>query len=265
MDSASLWHFSGIEMEKLRVKWAGSVEKAPIDFALDEVKGRVGLWSALVGKRNIEAQIVSFGGRVDTEISLKKENHLAYLFLEIEKLDLGKITFLSDLIGAQLAGVVDSFMEIEAKNGIDVDGHGNGTLTIKNISFGPGNVNLPVGGFVSSMPVPKLSFGQIHLEYDLLDGKLVTKSFTLKEGELLADLSLTITLNKNFSSSALSGNGWFSLDKKFIASNETIKTLYDIIPELRMANEGDGKVNFSIGGTVKNPRPSFKISALSRK
>lgn len=265
MENASLWRFSGVEVDKLRINWAGSMEKAPIDFAVDAVKGRVGFWSALVGKKHVVAQVKSFGGKVDTEINLKKDNQLAYLFLEIAQLDLGKISVLSDVIGAKLAGIIDAYIEIDAKNGVETDGQGEGSLAINNASFGPGNVNLPVGGFVSTMPIPKLSLGQLHLEYELVDKKITTKSFTLKDGDLKADVSLTITLNKNFKNSTISGGGWFSLDKKFIATNETIKTLYDIIPELRMANEGDGKVSFSLDGTIGRPRPSFQTAVLSRK
>ena len=83
------------------------------------------------------------------------------------------------------------------------------------------------------------------------------KELNLSGGDLESEMQLSVALGRVPQISRVNGRGWFSLKKEFINGNETIKTLYDLMPELRSAYSGDGKVGFMIRGTVS--RPMFRL------
>ena len=128
--------------------------------------------------------------------------------------------------------------------------------------FGPGTIKLPPGTMVPSLTIPQLGLGTLKADFILDKGQLESKTFTLNGGDLEADMQLTITLGRIPLLSRLSGRGWFSLKKEFVNSNETVKMLFDLIPELRAAKNGDGKVGFVLGGTLGRPMPRLNQSAV---
>jgi type II secretion system protein N len=257
IDDASLWRFTGVDLSKLKINWPGSMEVAPLELAVDRIRARMGVWGLLVGNKNLYSNVEMYGGNLETWLNMRKTG-LGYVELQGENISLSKISILESLLGVQIAGILKTSAQFDSSSDMVKDGEGEGTLEIKDAFFGPGSLNLPAGGFVSTVQVPKISLGQVKVSVDLNKGQVNSKTISFLGGDLEAEITMNVTLGKNLKNSPITGTGWFSLNKKFIESNETIRTLFEIIPELKAANETGGKVGFALGGMLGAPRPRFQ-------
>lgn len=258
----SLWRLSGANIKNTRIVWPGTKKEPPMSINIDSLKGRMGIMALLTGSKNITADMQLYAGTLNTDIKTNKQKSLTNLNLKASKLDLSKMDFIESFIGAPLQGILNLAIDLKANSQLSKDGTGRVNLTLDQGVFGPGNVKLPPGNVVSSLAVPQISLGVFKTELLLDKGQLESKTFTLSGGDLEADMQLTVTLGRIPQLSRLNGRGWFSLKKEFINSNETIKMLFDLIPELRAAKNGDGKVGFILGGTLGRPMPRLDASAV---
>lgn len=257
MDKVSLWRASGVSVSGLKIMWPAGNKSLPLSLAIDSLKGRLGLFSAFSSTKKISVLGNFYGGQLESQFKIRKPGTLAAIDLSLIKLDLAKVDFIESTLGAPLKGLFDIIVDIEADSQLSKDGSGVIKLNLENGLFGPGNINLPTGGFVSSLAVPLVKLGKLTVEMNLDKGVLASKSLTLSGGDIEAEMKLTIGLGRSPQMSRVDGNGWFSLKKEFLAANETFKMLFDLIPELRAAQQGDGKVGFAVRGILA--RPQFKL------
>ncbi len=260
MADVGLWRGSGVKVEDLKIIWAPSPTKQmPLSLNIDSLKGRIGFLSLVSATKNISGQMDLYGGSMDAAVKIRKSGELASLDMNLSKLDLSKIDFIEGALGAPFKGILEIKTDITANSQFHKDGNGILRLSLDKGVFGPGNVNLPAGGFVSSIAVPQLNLGKLLVDFAVDKGLITSKSLTLNGGDLEGQMQLTITMAKMMPLSRLDGSGWFSLKKEFINANETVKMLFDLIPELRAAQQGDGKVQFSLRGMIG--RPQFKLES----
>lgn len=263
LDDISLWRLSGVNVAGLKVAWPPQKTSPAVIFELDSLKGRVGIFSLLVGAKSIYLATELYGGEIAGDIKIKRQNGLGLIDIVGSRIDLGKMAFFDALLGAPLQGLVNFAVDIDGNSELSKDGTGTITLNFENLGYGPGSIRLPAGGFVSSLTVPKVALGKLSAEMSLDKGELESKSFTLSGGDLEADIKLTVSLGRQSSSSRISGDGWFSIKREFINSNETLKMLYDLIPELKEAHSGNGKVGLAIRGNLA--RPQFKLERYQER
>lgn len=257
MDKVSLWRGSGVSVSGLKIVWPAGNKSLPLTLAVDSIQGRLGIFSLFSSTKKFSVLGDFYGGQLDSQFNIRKPGTLSAIDLTLTKLDLAKVDFLESTLGAPLKGLFDVIIDIESDSQFSKDGSGIIKLNLENGLFGPGNINLPTGGFVSSLAVPLIKLGKLNLELNLDKGQLASKSLTLSGGDLEAEMKLTIELGRSPQMSRVEGSGWFSLKKEFLAANETFKMLFDLIPELRAAQQGDGKVGFSVRGILA--RPQFKL------
>lgn len=249
----ALWRLSGMSLQGLKITWPPNKAETPLVLEFDSIKGRLGIFSLLTGSRSIYAQWRLYEGDLETSMKMRRQNGLGYIDIEASKINLGKMTFIEAALGAPLLGILNLSVDLNANSELSKDGTGSIKLNLENLVYGPGSVNLPAGGFT----VPKISLGKLIAELSLDKGQLESKAFTLSGGDVEADLKLTVSVGRKPTSSRITGDGWFSVKREFVNTNETIKMLYDLLPELRAAQQGDGKVGFAIRGNLA--RPQFNL------
>lgn len=259
MKNVSLWRLFGVSISGLKFLWPGTKSQSPLTIELDYLQGRVGLWSMLSGSKSMHMDSSLYDGYVEVDVGMRKNNILRFVDIGVSNLNLGKMAFLESLIGAPLVGITSLAVDLVATTEMTKDGSGTIKLNIDNLGYGPGNINLPTGGFVSALTVPKLSLGKLSAELSLEKGELSSKSFTLQGGDVEGDLKINMILGPRPDASRLDGHGWFSLKPELVSSNETIKMLYDLIPELKQAEQNRGRVGFAISGSIV--RPQFRLEA----
>jgi type II secretion system protein N len=253
----SLWRLSGMDLSDIKVVWPGNQKELPLNIDIDRLKARLAIFAAMSGQKNLSAVAKLYGGSLESDVFINKQNALTQLEASLNKLDLGKINFLSQTLGAALQGLLSIAVDIKANSQLSKDGAGNLEVSIERGVFGPGNISLPEGYVVPSLSVPQISLGQFNAKFTLDKGMLESKGIKLSGGDLESEMQLSVALGRVPQISRVNGRGWFSLKKEFINGNETIQTLYDLMPELRSAYSGDGKVGFMIRGTVS--RPMFRL------
>ncbi len=258
MRDVSLWRISGVSLEGLKVEWPGKKTDIPMVMEFDSLKARVGIFSALAGGQSVSSRSKLYGGDLDVDVAMSKKSGLSSVAVNGTAIDLGKMSFLETTLGAPLKGILGIAIDMAAKSDMTKDGQGFVRLNLDSFSFGPGIVNLPAGGFVSSLTVPTTSLGKLAIDFGLDKGQLESKAFSLTGGDVEADLKITIVLGKSPALSKIDGSGWFRVKREFIAGNETLKMLFDLIPELRAGLQGDGKVGISIRGSLGRPMPRLE-------
>jgi type II secretion system protein N len=258
MKDVSLWRLSGVSLQGLKVEWPGKMTESPMVLEIDEAKARLGIFAALTGSRSVSSSFHLYEGDLDADFKIGQKTGLSFATATGSNINVGKMTFLEMVLGAPLKGLLNLAVDIGAKSEMTKDGSGFVRINVDNFSFGPGVVNLPAGGFVSSLTVPAVNLGKLAIDLNLEKGLLESKLFSLTGGDVEADLKLTIGLNKKPAFSKVDGSGWFSVKREFVNANETLKMLFDLIPELRAAQLGDGKVGISIRGTLARPMPRLE-------
>lgn len=256
---ASLWRLSGVQLDDLKIIWPPKkTTDLPITVELNSLKGRLGIWSFLTGSRSISGYAELYDGHIEGDFKMRQKNVLGYVYIDSSKINLAKMAFIEAAIGAPLQGIFSLVVDVNANSELSKDGTGTIKLNLDNLAYGPGNINLPAGGFVSSLTVPKINMGKLVADFALDKGQFVSKAFSLAGGDLEADLDMVISLGRGVGNSRINGDGWFSFKRDFVNANETIKMLFDLIPELQTAQQGDGKVGLSIRGTLARPMPRLQ-------
>lgn len=257
MTDASLWRLSGVNVKDLKVQWQSNNTEQPIAILLNSIRGRLSVFALLFGQKSISLKADMYGGDLDSHFKIRSNGTLGSLRMASERVDLKKMDFLPMVLGAQLEGVIDLMIDLNANSQLNKDGTGGISLKLDGMAYGPGSINLPGGGFMSSLTVPRILLGQMVADLSLDKGKVESKTIKLEGGDLEADVKLSIDLGRNPMVSRINGDGWFSIKPEFINANETLKMLYDLMPELKKAQQGNGKVGFSLRGSLA--RPYFKL------
>lgn len=257
MKDVSLWRLSGVQLSDLKLVWPAHNTSPPITVEIASAAGRVGIFSLLSGSQSVAINAELYEGDFSTNFKIRRKTGLGNFFASANKINLAKMTFLESILGAPFEGIVNLSADLNANSELSKDGTGSIKLNFDNLAFGPGSINLPAGGFVSSLTVPKLALGKLTADFALDKGVLDSKVFSLTGGDVEADIKMNIALGKRTENSRITGDGWFSVKREFVNNNETLKMLFDLIPELRAAQLGDGKVGFSVRGTLG--RPQFKL------
>lgn len=252
----SLWRGPGLDMEKVLISWPTPKSGLPLSINIDSLQAKLGLFSLISSTKNFYAQAELYQGIFESDISLKSSS-LNKLHIGLQDINFGKMSFVESTLGAPLAGLLGGSVLLDGKGDMLKEGTGSVDITIKKAVFGPGKIKLPSLDFMSEINVPQITLGDFNASMTLDKGQLVSKTISFANGDLQGELKLTISLAKQAAASRLDGTGWFSLKKEFIEANETIKMLFELLPELSEAYRGDGRVNFSLRGSVKNPKFSL--------
>ena len=262
LEKISLWRLSGIELNDLKILWPATKDHAMISLHADSIKARMGIIGLLLGSKDVLSQAKLYGGEIDIKASFNKNRQLDNIALSAQKIDLSKMMFLESLLGSSLQGIINTNSDINAHNNMVENGKGNIVLSIDNLVYGPGTIALPISGFMSSLTVPKIALGKLMIELNAEKGELISKTCSLLGGDIEMDVKISISMARNWPMSRINGDGWFKIKPDFINNNETLKILFDLIPELKEAQANDNKVGLTISGNITRPQAKLSKAGL---
>lgn len=261
ISDVSLWRLSGISIKGLKISWPAKRNELPMVFQMESLKARVGIFSLLGGAKSFSGSMSLYDGTIDFSTKILKNTGLGSLTIETDRLNLGKMAFIETTLGAPMQGILKLAIDMRAKDELSKDGNGSFKLTLDQFRYGPGSLKLPSGGMVSSLTVPEMNLGKLAADLALDKGQLESKTIALSGGDVEADIKLNVALSESLRDARILGNGWFSIKPEFVNSNEALKMLYDLLPALRTAQQGDGKVGLAIRGMLL--RPNFSLERFS--
>ena len=261
----STWRIFGFSLNNLNITWPALDIIPENNLKIDLLKARIGLFSYILGTKNLSMQTKMYDGYLDASLGLDKNNHLKYVNLDSKNINLSKILFIPNTYGLSIGGLLQIETDIENSKKIE-DLNGNIKLSIKNTSLKLNNLSAFLGGVGGAVDLPLLSLGDLVAEIDLAKKEAVSKVFKISNGDLEAEVNITISLDQKIMNSDINAKGWFSLKESVIESNETLKTLYNILPQLKSSKLNNNKVGFKISGTLKYPDFNLEIyTALNKK
>ncbi len=263
IDDIGLWRLSGISIKNLDISWPAFDNKPATNLLFNSFKARIGIFSYLFGNKSISSQINMYDGYFNAGFKLDKNNSLKSLYIDSDKINLAKITMITDALGLSFGGELKTNISVDNNSNKIEDANGQVVFSIKNASLLINNLSALLGGMGGSIDLPTLALGELTADLEIAKKEVVSKTFKISGGDLQADITLTILLDNNLGSSKLNARGWFSLKQSLIDSNETLKTLYDILPQLKASRMTDNKVGFSVTGSLRYPDFNLEMYTAS--
>ncbi len=253
----SLWRLSGVSMKEVSIQPASFTNKPADKWIFNQLKMRVGIFSTLGGKPQINFDSYLYDGRARGSVTLTPEGGISRFWFDLGHFDLNKFVNVSKDAELPMKGIVNINAEFDLGKNPATDGDGELNLDLKNFAIGPGKLELPIPGMAGGLSVPQINFGQLTGNVSLQKGKGKTKNLRLAGGDLEANLNLDVDMHKNLLRSRLGGSGWFRIAPQFLNKNPQFKALLDFSPDLKKAREADGKYPFTLKGTLGMPFPKF--------
>ncbi len=256
--SFNLWRFSGLSFERLSLQM-GSTEPDPgptVDF--DELNVRVGLFSLLSEQPEIIFDAELYDGEVDGAVTVTKRGELKKLALTLEEVNIGKMPLFLSSAGVPTVGELNGTVDLSLGKKPSKDAKGNIDVVVKGLSLGPGELELPIPGMSGGLTIPSIGMGDLKLKTAVKAGKSDKGSLSLNGKDFQAELVPSLFFNDRLQRSRLSGDGWFSISKKFLKENSKFETLISFASPLKKAKDKEGRYHFNLKGTLGSP--SAKLS-----
>ena len=83
----SLWRLSGMDLSDIKVVWPGNQKELPLNIDIDRLKARLAIFAAMSGQKNLSANAKLYGGSLESEVFINKQNALTELEASLNKLD----------------------------------------------------------------------------------------------------------------------------------------------------------------------------------
>ncbi|MES2504044.1 MAG: type II secretion system protein GspN [Myxococcota bacterium] len=253
----SLWRLSGVSVSNLRVQMGSETTEPGQTMEVQKLKFRFGIFSTFLSKMpKVQFDATIYDGRARGSVRMTDKGNLSDLWLDINQIDLQKLRGETPEGGLPLAGVVNLNADISLGKNPAKDGSGTLSLDFSNLSVGPGLFEIPgAGGAGLTLPLVKL--GRFSGNASFQKGKATIQNLKLVGGDLEADVNASLELSENILFSPLKGAGWFKMKEDFKKKNPKMATLLELNPDMKAAEDADGKVYFTLFGSLVAPTPKW--------
>lgn len=246
------WYLTGVEMDDVEILMP-TEDGRPAKIQLEAVKLRLGLLKTLSGTPSFEFDTELYGSNIYGHAALRQDG-LDSFSLNIRGLELAQAKALEKNLGVKVAGKIDFSAEMQFAKSKKEMPVGSVKLNTVGFKVGPGKLNLPGAGFSSGLDLPEFKIGQISGNLSIKDGLADLPDFSIKGGDVLASLKVSSELKSNLAFSKLSGSGFFKLKETFLQANPKFSTIFELSPEIKRAQDAEGRVHLEIKGSLVKPR-----------
>lgn len=276
----SIYRFSGLSLEDLRVRLASKNQDLGSQFVVDELNIRVGLLSLLTDAKSIsfngEAYEGSFEGDVEIFDMGKKTQRVESVDIEVDDVNLRKIDVIQSAFNVNalppegsdesnppvnnqgLDGILE--LDIELETGADPSKEAEGSIKgkIEKMVAGPTN-KLSLPDVPLPIDIPQIDLGVLNIDIGVAKGKLASRDLSISGGNLTVEAELESKLTKRIGASRLNGTGWGKIDQSFLdkKENSSLKTKIDMASQFAgKMKDDEGRYHFKVNGTLQKPRMS---------
>lgn len=253
----SLWRLSGAAMYDVQIQMGSDTLEPGQKLQFEELKIRLGILSSLSGKPQIEFDSRVYSGRARGAVTVSPEGSLSALWLDINQIDLQKLRGPVDESSLKMAGILNLDADLNLGKNPAKDGTGNLDLNFKNLSIGPGVFEIPGGAGLGGITLPLIKLGFFSGKASFQKGKAKIQDLKLEGGDIEAHVNATVELADNILFSPLKGSGWFRLKPEFQKENPKISMILEMSPDIKAAEEADGKIYFTLIGSLMAPTPKW--------
>lgn len=252
----SLWRLSGAAMHHVKIQMGSDSLEPGQKLEFETLKIRLGILSSLSGKPKIEFDSKVYSGRARGSVTMSPEGSLSALWLDISDINLQQLRGPVGETGLKIAGQLNIDANLNLGKNPAKDGAGSLELNFKGLSVGPGVFEIPGGGF-GGMTLPLIKLGVFSGKASFDKGKAKIQNLKLAGGDIEADINATVELADNILFSPLKGSGWFKLKPEFQKANPKVAVILEMSPDIKAAEEADGRIFFTLIGSLMAPTPKW--------
>lgn len=230
------------------IQTAVSLEEDPgqLLFKADRISLRPGIWSILKDPAEYYFDCRAYGGRLEGRIITKDDPATSFnASIEFEDVRIEKNSPVPSIIGDRLEGTLAGYIDYQGESDTSISrGSGEAFLTISDCLV---KLAEPVLGLET------VDFNEIQVKMSLKRQRISISRAELKGDKMMGTVSGTINMDSDFMESRLDLQG----------KVEPTATLFRDVPgageAINLIKEGlkDGKLPFTLKGTIKNPKMSF--------
>jgi type II secretion system protein N len=257
------WRFPGISASG--VKFIGTAPPAPDasgkpraapEYVVDDMYARVSVFPLLWGTTKIGFSLDGFGGGIGG--MLKNASEDREFELEFDDVDAGKMPYLTDFVGAPVAGTVSGKIELKLPQGKLTSAEGTISLHIVDFAVGDGKSKIR-----DTIALPRLNAGKLDLEAEVTEGNVKITQFSTQgtDLELVSDGRIRLMDRMEVSLAEINIRYKFSEAYKnkddmtrglFGAPNSNVPGLMDLDPKAKMARRDDGFYAWHVTGPLSS-------------
>lgn len=262
-DMSGYW-LAGVEASKIELtqipkgKPGQPVPDAkPKTTRIDSAHVSVSLLRALFGTTAISFGADAFGGELSGKVtsSSSEQNY----DLDLEKLDVGQVPFLDELVGLPMKGMLAGQTDLTLPDKNWAKSEGKVEFTITGLRVGDGKAKV-----LNAIALPEINVGSVDFSAAVTAGRLKVDKLAAKGNDLDLGVDGGIRLRDPLGTSLLDLTLKFKFSDKYRNKNDTTRALlgapgstspglFELTPQVQRSKRQDGYYGWRIGGTLDHP------------
>jgi type II secretion system protein N len=223
----------------------------PTRVLIDRAKLGVSLLSYLVGNKSVSAVVNGFGGEIDADIKIGKED--ASVEGNVSEIDLAEIPWVKSTINLPMSGKFGLKLDLAVPKQRLSESKGSLAWECSGCAIGDGKAKLVVAGnpmLAEGLGLPKIRLGDFTGKVAIDKGVGRLQNVLFKSPDLEASVEGEIHLAQPVANSRVDLYVRFKLSDSLLRSSEKLRTIMDFTAQ--MGKRPDGFIGFRMSGTFQN-------------
>ena len=268
-DMSGYW-LAGVEANNIELTQApkpkastDATESKPKVVKIDAAHISVSLLRFLIGTTAVSFGANAFGGELSGSIAAGSTEQ-TYDF-ELEKLNVGQVPFLDELVGLPMKGTMAGQTELALMDRLWAKCDGKVKFTITGLKVGDGKAKV-----LNAIALPEMNVGKVEFSAVVTSGRLKVEKLGAKGNDVELGVDGGIRLKDPLGTSLLDLTLKFRFNDAYRNKNDTTKALlgapgstspglFELTPQVQKSKRADGYYGWRIGGTLDHP--TFEPSA----
>lgn len=263
IDELTSYWVSGVRARGVRIKGppAKVGEPAP-ELLIDEARARVSILPLLIGHKNVKFGLDAFDGTVKG--TFEDQGGVRRVEVEVENVDVGKISILSEQLGFPLAGRLTGKLALDLPEGKASKAGGTLHFEIQELAAGTAkelSLKTPMGPFT----LPRLNVGTLVIDGTAANGVLKLTKVGASGKDIELDGDGRVQLRELATDAQLDVAVKLKINDAYRGKNEKTTTLFgkpggggppaiiELDPKMSRAKTSDGFYAFRVRGTLAKP------------
>jgi type II secretion system protein N len=223
----------------------------PTRILIDKAKLGVSLLSFLVGNKSVSAVVNGFGGEIDADVKIGKDD--ASVEGNVSEIDLAEIPWVKSAINLPMSGKFDLKLNLAVPKQRLSESKGSLSWECTGCAIGDGKAKLVIASnpmLAEGLGLPKIRLGDFTGKVAIDKGVGRLQSVQFKSPDIEASIEGEIHLDQPVANSRLDLYVRFKLSDSLLRSSEKLRTIMDFTAQ--MGKRPDGFIGFRMSGTFQN-------------
>jgi len=236
---------------------ADGTKKPASEIEIERLTARVSILPLLIGRVTFNITAKAMGGTIEASSSKKGEDRT--LEADIEKLAVGRVTPLVEMVGLPMEGDLSGHIDISMPEGKLAKSNGTVKLTFADYAVGDGKTKIK-----DTIALPKMTIGDLTLDSDIKDGVARVTKLAAAGRDLDFSAEGKLTLRDPFADSQADLYMRFKFSDGYRNRNDTTKSIFGAPgsstpalieladPKMKASKRPDGFYSWHVWGLFKN-------------